>query len=189
MFIARRHIVSISAKVLLGGYLIIGIAPLIDGYTSTTATAAKSALPLCSGSWLWASYGGSNGAGGTIIYTIALTNVSKHTCRLEGYPRIVGYENGVTRSLRVSHGSYAGNLRPTVLSFRESGRLLLSTADGCNALNTGGQSKIRKVAAANTYNDLGLYLPGGGSVMVSGIKIDVACGLGISQFGWTITNG
>jgi hypothetical protein len=134
MFIPRRHIVSIAAKVLLGGFLSIAIAPLINGYTSTPATAATSALPLCRGSWLWASYGGSNGAGGTIIYTIAVTNVSVHTCRLDGYPRIVGYENGVTRSLRVSHGSYAGNLRPTVLSYRESGRLLLSAADGCNAL-------------------------------------------------------
>jgi hypothetical protein len=48
-------------------------------------------------------------------------------------------------------------------------------------LFSGVQSKIRKVAAANTYNDLNLYLPGGGSVMVSGVNIDVACGLGVSH--------
>ncbi len=62
---------------------------------------------------------------------------------------------------------------------------MLATGSLCNALNTGGRVKIQKVIAANTYTFLTFDLPdSAGSVIVQGLSLDIACGLGVSQLGW-----
>jgi hypothetical protein len=130
------------------------------------------------------------GAGtGNFVYTIALINVSHTTCALSGYPKIQGMKGNRTYTLHISkHGTFAGNLPSTVLSPRMSGELLLSTADNCNALNTGGIAKIDKAAAINTYMSLTIELPNSdGDVHLSGFKVDIACGLEVSQLGWNGT--
>jgi hypothetical protein len=97
-----------------------------------------------------------------------------------------GMKGNRTFTLPISkHGTFAGNLPSTVLSPRMSGELLLSTADNCNALNTGGITKINEVAAADTYTNLTIELPNSdGDVYLSGFKVDIACGLEVSQLGW-----
>jgi hypothetical protein len=44
--------------------------------------------PTCLASWLHARIGGSDGAAGTVYETILLTNVSRTTCDLDGYPGV-----------------------------------------------------------------------------------------------------
>jgi hypothetical protein len=165
------------------------LVPTVEG-SSVTVASASTAPPLCQGGWLWAAYQGSAGTTGNIIYSIDIINDTHHTCRLAGYPTIQGYRDGAPHNVPLAHhGTYAGNLRPTVLTYRMSGLLLMSVSDECNAANTGGQTKIRRLAAAHTYTNLTLGFPGGGSVQVNGITLDTVCGLDVSQLGWNVING
>jgi hypothetical protein len=152
---------------------------------SYVASASSHAAP-CKGSNLWGAYVATGAATGHFVYTIALINVGHTTCALSGYPSIQGVRDNRTDTLRVSkHGTFAGNLSSTVLSPRMSGALLLSTADDCNALNTGGTARIDKVATSNTCTNLTIELPNSdGDVYLSGFKVDIACGLEVSQLGW-----
>jgi hypothetical protein len=156
------------------------------GASAGLSSASASPIAPCSGSSLWAAYIGSAGATGNLIYTIALINVSHSACRLEGYPKLRGFRNSRWYWLPISqHGTYAGNLSPTILSPRMSGELLLSTADDCNALNTGGQTRIKKAMLANTYTNLSIELPDSDDdIFLTGLDIDIACGLEESQLGW-----
>lgn len=152
---------------------------------ATPAQAASTHIAPCDAQNLWGAYLGSAGATGNLIYTIVVINRSDTTCRLAGYPTMEGVRNNHQYALPSSHGTYAGNLVATILRPRMSGMLLLSTADNCNALNIGGQTKIKKVMAANTYAVLGFTLPiSKGLVMVPSFHVDIACGLGVSQLGW-----
>ena len=96
-------------------------------------------------------------------------------------------KGGRNYTLHISkHGTFAGNLLPTELSPRMSGRLLLSVADNCNALDIGGTSKIEKVAAAHTYSHLSITLLGSAlEVDIPGLAIDIACGLEVSRMSWS----
>ena len=168
--------------------LSVAIAAPMIGNGNYVASASTTNVPLCEGSKLWGAYVGTGAATGNFVYTLALINVGHTTCRLEGYPRILGQRDNRTHTLPISkHGTWAGNLRPTVLSPRMSGQLLLSTADNCNALNTGTTKSINRVMAANTYSNLTIQLPDSkGDVYVYGFKVDIACGLEISQLGWGV---
>ncbi len=161
-------------------------APLA-AFGSSPASASASQIALCRGNNLWGAYIDTGAATGNFIYNIALINVGHTSCRLTGYPKIQGVKGDRTYALPISkHGTFAGNLTSTVLSPRMSGELLLSVADNCNALNTGSTSAINKVAAANTYGDLTIKLPGdAGDVYLSGFKVDIACGLDVSRVGWS----
>jgi hypothetical protein len=162
------------------------VALPLTGFGDSLAAASTNRVAPCQGSKLWGAYVATGAATGNFIYTIALINVGDTTCRLDGYPRIRGVRDGRTFTLRISkHGTFAGNLSPTTLSPRMSGELLLSVADNCNALNTGGTAKINRVAAENTYSDLTIELPGSaGDVDVTGFNVDIACGLEVSRLGW-----
>jgi hypothetical protein len=164
----------------------LSVALPMTGIGDSLALASTNRVAPCQGDNLWGAFVATGAATGNFIYTIALINVGDTSCRLNGYPRIQGMRNGRTFSLRLSrHGTFAGNLSPTTLSPRMSGKLLLSVADNCNALNTGGIAKVEKLAAADTYSNFTIRLPGtGGDVYVSGFKVDIACGLEVSRLGW-----
>lgn len=155
-------------------------------FNDGTPAAAASQIAPCQGGNLWGAYIDTGAATGNFVYNIALVNVGHISCRLNGYPGIQGMRGGRIYDLHVArHGTFAGNLAPTVLSPRMSGELILSVADNCNALNTGGISKIKKIAAANTYSNLTVKLPGAaGDVYLFGFKVDIACGLDVSRLGW-----
>lgn len=165
-------------------------ACLVCNLNEGTASAVTSPVAPCQGSQLWGAYISTGAATGNYIYNIALINVGHTTCRLSGYPEIQGVREGHTYNLHVAkHGTFAGNLAPTILTPRMSGELILSTADNCNSLNTGGIAKIDKIAAANTYSNLTLKLPdAAGNVYLSGFKVDIACGLDVSRLGWKLSN-
>jgi hypothetical protein len=168
---------------------LIAAVPILS-LNEVTAVAASSTVAPCRGSNLWGAYIDTGAATGNYIYNIALINVGHTTCRLSGYPAILGSRNGHSYNLHLArHGTFAGNLAPTVLTPRMSGKLILSTANNCNALNSGGLANIPKVAAANTYSNLTLKLPNSaGDVYLSGFKVDIACGLDVSRLGWNLSN-
>ena len=155
--------------------------------TDTQASAANSQVPLCTGSNLLGAYAGYGAATGNFIYDVLLINVGHHSCRLKGYPTVQGKKDNRTFTLPISkHGTFAGNLLPTELSPRMSGRLLISTADNCNALNVGTTATINRVAAAHTYSDVSIKLTGSAlEVDIPGLIFDIACGLEVSQMGWS----
>jgi hypothetical protein len=181
MHLVARKFSSLSVTVfcLVAGATITSIG--------TAASATNSQVPLCTGSDLLGAYAGYGAATGNFIYDVVLINVGHTSCRLNGYPTIQGINGGRTFNLHISkHGTFAGNLLPTELSPRMSGRLLLSTADNCNALNLGGTSEIERVAAAHTYSHVSIRLLGSAlEVDVPGLTIDVACGLEVSRMGWS----
>jgi len=164
---------------------------LVAGVTITSigtpASATNRHVPLCTGTDLLGAYAGYGATTGNFIYDVILINVSHTSCRLYGYPSVQGMKGNRSYTLHVSkHGTFAGNLLPTKLSPRMSGRLLLSTADNCNALNIGGTSQIERVAAAHTYSHLTIKLRGSAvEVDIPGLMIDIACGLEVSQMGWS----
>ena len=163
---------------------------LVAGATITSvgtpASATNRQVPLCTGTDLLGAYAGFGAATGNFIYDVLLINVSHASCRLNGYPSVQGMKGNRSFTLDISkHGTFAGNLLPTDLSPRMSGRLLLSTADNCNALNIGSTSQIQRVAAAHTYSHLTIKLRGlAVEVDIPGLTIDIACGLEVSQMGW-----
>jgi len=181
----KQRSTRITLRLVLTAFCIVVGVPMMSVETSVASSSTPHVAP-CKGGNLWGAYLGYGAATGHFIYTIALINVAHTTCKLSGYPKIQGIRDKRTYTLHVSkHGTFAGNIPSTVLSPRMSGELLLSTADDCNALNTGGTTKIDKVAAANTYTILTIELPNStGVVNVTGIKVDIACGLEISQLGW-----
>ena len=173
-FFVRSVLVTIGLAV---GLSVIGVA--------SSVSSASNALPApCSGVNLWAGLVGRNGAGGTSFYNVAFINVGHTSCRLSGYPKIEGTRGNETHELPAVHENVADlHLAPTVLAPRMAGELMLATGSLCNALNTGGRVKIQKVIAANTF--LTFDLPdSAGSVIVQGLSLDIACGLGVSQLGW-----
>lgn len=164
---------------------------LVAGATITSigtpASATNSQVPLCTGSELLGAYAGYGAATGNFIYDVVLINVGHTSCRLNGYPTIQGMKGARTFTLHISkHGTFAGNLLPTELPPRVSGRLLLSTADNCNGLNVGGTAEIERVAAAHTYSHVSIKLRGSAQeVDIPGLTVDITCGLEVSRMGWS----
>ncbi len=181
----KRRSIGLILRLALTAFCFAVGVPMTSAGTSVASASTPHVAP-CKGDDLWGAYVGTGAATQNFIYTIALINVGHTTCELSSYPKIQGIRDNRTYTLHVTkHGTFAGDLPSTVLSPRMSGELLLSTADYCNALNTGGATKIDKVAAANTYTNLTIELPNSaGDVYLFGFKVDVACGLEVSQLGW-----
>jgi Protein of unknown function (DUF4232) len=87
--------------------LLAAVCAAVAAITCTTATAAFAARPATStprcttselGVWIAANH--ANGAAGTIYYPLEFTNLSTHTCALEGYPGV---------SALASNGSQLGD--------------------------------------------------------------------------------
>jgi hypothetical protein len=160
-----------------------GITAGLLGGTHVAGT--TSTPPKCRGSELAGAYVRSGAGLGNLGVVVAVTNVASTACRLEGYPILRGLRGGRWHALRASHGTYFGNLSPALLQPREGGALLLGTSDGCQALNQPSPRKVRQAAVANTYAELTVTLPDHrGAFHITGLRIDVACGLAESQVGW-----
>lgn len=149
------------------------------------AQAAAVAAPACHGDELAGAYVTSGAGLGNTSTVVAVTDVGTTACRLEGYPTLRGLHDGRWRSLAAHHGTYFGNLGPTTLQPRESAAFVLGTSDGCVAINGPNPKKDAQVEAANTYVEVVAALPQGAATFhVSGIRIDVACGLDETAVGW-----
>ena len=152
--------------------------------TTTTTTTLVRATPCRSGHLRTRL--GRGGAGlGNELTVVVFTNTGP-LCQLSGYPDLEG-QTGTHqwRPLQVrKDGTYFGSLNGTDLATGRSGLLLLGTSEGCNALNSPSQSQNLDNERAATYNTIRVLLPlGGGGAGVSGVHLDVACGLDESQLG------
>ena len=160
-----------------------GIPSLDSGSNAVMASAA--AIPSCSGNNFWGAWVGKNGATGTMIYEVAFINDGHTTCRLTGYPTIQGYRDGRKYSLAAGHlKDKLFNLTPTIVAPRMSGEMVFTTEDLCNALNTGGQTKIKRVISENSYTVSVTFPHSHDPVYVNGLTLDVACGLETTGLGW-----
>ena len=155
------------------------------------------AIPECRGRALVGLSLGSGAGLGNVVNAVGVVNVGKTSCRLGGYPGLEGTRLGHAYTLVVSHGTYFGNLSPTVLAPRVVGALLLATGDGCPALNQPNQDAVRAEIAAHTFTGVVIELPlHDGFVHVNGVRFDTACGFSSSRLGWrsdllgnNLTNG
>jgi hypothetical protein len=169
-------------KCLLSVAIAFSMAPLgLIGVTTAPSAFATSTrpTPACDGRDLVAPVTGSESGLGNGISTIAVTNVGASTCRLGGYPRLLGIRTGHEYKLRITgHGTQDGNLGPVVLSPRISGAFILNTTTGCVP---GGDSN----AASHTYSGIVVLLPGKlGLFKILGITLYAPCDLLESQLGW-----
>ena len=128
-----------------------------------------------------------SGAGlGNQMNLVGVVNVGTAPCRLAGYPGLEGIRSGHAHPLVVSgHGTYFGNLLPSVLAPRTVGALILGTEAGCDAINQPNQAAMKAEVAAHTYTGVVIRLPQhDGSVVANGVRFDTACGLSSSRLGW-----
>ena len=82
----RRAAIASASALTLG----IGAAAWATSAASAAPAAAAARTPQCTAANLsvWLNLGEANGAAGTIVYPLEFTNVSKHACRLFGYPGV-----------------------------------------------------------------------------------------------------
>ncbi len=184
MHTRRRSLIAISA---------LAVSCALGSVLVTSEVGAQ--RPLSSGSGAFAECRGADlvglqmgsGAGlGNQENIVGVVNVGTASCRLGGYPGLEGTRNGHAYPLTVSgHGTYFGDLSPTVLAPRMLGALLLATDDGCQALNQPTQAADRAAMAAHSYTGVEIELPlHDGVVVVNGVRFDTACGLSSSRLGW-----
>jgi hypothetical protein len=165
--------------------LMFGASFLIVTSASTRASAtADQSTPMCNSNNLLGAYAGSQSGAGGSSFWIALIDIGSSSCRLSGYPQILGINRSRLQLLPIAHhGSQYGNPTPLKLSFEKGGFLILGTGSDCNALNT-TNAAIKRNEAKYSYSDLYIVLPGrNGRVMIPGATIDIACGLSVSRLG------
>lgn len=106
---------------------------------------------------------------------VLFTNVSSASCRVEGYPDLVGIRSDGSEVPLATQ--QAGDLLPTDLDSGQAAWLQLGTGQACPALNQPDQQAVAANAAANTYSGIVIELPdGSGSITVTGLSLDTACG-------------
>ncbi len=159
--------------------------PALSTTTTTSTTTTLAPARPCIARNLKAA-AGQGGAGlGNDLSVVLFTNVGP-TCRLSGYPDLMGSTatHGPALLTVGKNGTYFGDLIPANLTHGQRGHLLLGTADGCNALNEPSQSLDMANVRADTYHAVTVLLPGdNGSIVVDHVTFDVACGLDESQLG------
>jgi hypothetical protein len=80
--------------------------------SAAAATAGTQATLPCASSQLAAKVGGTQGAAGTIAFSVVFTNVSRNRCSLGGYPALqMRNAKGKVRT-RVTHGGLAFLVKP-----------------------------------------------------------------------------
>lgn len=159
------------------------LARSLDGTASASTT---NSVESCHGRQLVGAFVRTGIWTGNLDTLIFITNVSNSTCRLGGYPTLIGTRDNRRYPLHVtSHGVLSSNLAPTTLKPRMSGALIIGTGDACVALNQADQSANEAASAAHTDTGLIVELPNyGGAITVLGVSLDTACYLGESQLGW-----
>lgn len=77
------------------------------------------------------------------------------------------------------------DIYPTVVAPRMSAVMVLTTYDECNALNSGGRSRIQAVIAKDTYHEVSVkFANSNDPIYVFGLTLDVACGVNVTRVGW-----
>ena len=152
--------------------------------TTTTPTLPPATAPLCRASKLSASARPGGAATGNLATDVYLTNLGPATCQLSGWATISGLRSGSPPvPLIARHGTFFGPTSPVDLKPNQKGVLVLGTTDGCDVLSQPDASASQANVTNSTYAGIMLSLPGGGELAVSGVNLDVACGLSESQLG------
>ncbi len=159
-------------------------SPLSASAATFASKAVLAPAPPCRSSQLSASLAGVGVATGHTATTIAFTNQG-HTCRFSGYPNLGGTNDSSEKTvLHPSRKGFFPSLTPTDLKGGQKGQLVLGTGDACSALNSPNQTQVSSTAAGDTYTAVTIQLPHkDGSLTVSGLTIDVSCGLSETPLG------
>jgi hypothetical protein len=109
-------------------------------------------------------------------------NIGTSTCRLGGYPNLLGIRDGHEYAFEeVSQGTQNTNLKFTKVAPRMSGALILDTSRGCNA-------NVYPYSVSDQYTEVVVLLPHAtGHVKVVGVPLYVPCGFGESQLVWAMS--
>jgi hypothetical protein len=144
--------------------------------TTTTTTTTLAPAPPCKASQLSPSKGRGGAATGHIETTIVFSNRGP-TCRLGGYPRLIGFSS--TRrhvSLTAHHGTFFESLIPVDLAHGRQALLLLGTEDMCSSFSFH--------SAKDTYDEVVIIFPKGeGELTARTYPFDTICGLDESELG------
>jgi hypothetical protein len=154
------------------------------------ASAVPNFPPLCSSKNIWAANGGISGAMMHEYDWIVFVNLGRTSCRLAGYPVIQGKGiHGFVRLNPIHDATVSGTFKPTELAPRMAGEMVIATDSSCGLINSANYKRNLRIESEHTYTELYLYLPGGkGSVLVSGLNLDIACGMVIGPLGWRTTS-
>jgi hypothetical protein len=92
--------------------------------------------------------------------------------------------------LNPTHDStVSGTFKSTVLAPRMAGEMVIATDSSCGLINSANNKRNLRIESEHTYTALYLYLPGGkGSVLISGLNFDIACGMVIGPLGWRVVS-
>ncbi|MGH2972142.1 MAG: DUF4232 domain-containing protein [Gaiellaceae bacterium] len=132
--------------------------------------------PACHARQLRVRQGRGGAAAGTLYERLVLTNVSKRSCLLRGYPTITGVGSSGSRvRLRPRREGFtffqlvASNVLPGAHTF-----IGLATSDGCD----GGTRK------PSVYRELDISIGNGETVRAApSVRVEDVCGLFVSSFG------
>jgi len=151
----------------------------LAGVAQPSFGATARSVQECEGSDLAGAFAYANTYAGGALITLAITNVGTYSCRLGGYPTLLGIRGGHEYALdHLEHGTQDRNLQPTTLSPRESGALILDTSLGCNA-------NVYPLPVADRYTGVVVVLPRHhGHVRILGVPLSTPCGVSESQVGW-----
>jgi hypothetical protein len=119
----------------------------------------------------------SNGAGGTLMFGVRLTNVTLDPCRLAGYPSSLTGIRATGESVDLHPSDSLTNSNENtegVLAPGRSGTVTLATTNACY----GKQGLV----IPGTFTALRIGLPGGGTVTVQG-SYRFECGAMVSPLG------
>jgi hypothetical protein len=168
-----------SYQVVATIFVVASLSLVLLGPIQRASGSASSSAPACRGADLAGAFAYSNLGAGNALITVAISNVGTASCRLGGYPKLMGIRGGHEYKLEnVGHGTQDKNLRPAVLSPRMSGALILNTSLGCNA-------NVSPYRGSNNYSGLVVLLPQHrGHVKILGVPLYAPCGLSESQLGW-----
>jgi hypothetical protein len=158
--------------------VVASLGPLPLGRTQSAFASSKGSVSACRGHDLVGTVTGGQSGAGNELSTIALTNVGIASCRLGGYPQLLGIRGGHEYRLRVTSRFTDPHLVPTILAPRESGAFVLNTTTGCIP---GGDPH----RASHLYSGVVLLLPDSrGPVRVRDVNLYTPCLLSESPLGW-----
>jgi len=140
-----RRVVAVAAAA------VAGLAISTAAYAATSSSTASKPIPRCGASDLgvWLALDQGNGAAGTIYYPLEFTNLSQHTCYLDGYPGVSALDrNGRQLGSPADWGRRAGahvvNLAPgatahTVLGYHD---VVVTTEPSCGQVNSAVELRV-----------------------------------------------
>jgi hypothetical protein len=150
-----------------------GTVPWVDGPAPAyTRPSPRSDARPCTASDVATHPKPTEGAAGTIYYPIDFQNVSTSDCLLSGHPTAVATAPGrpdVTATDTTGQPGSTRNIAPG-----EHAGIVLVAHNLCTKYPGG--------APSDPYMHFVIGLPGGGSKSFTGASLDLACGLGVSEF-------